>query len=420
MTTFKELAIKGKDWYRHHRLKSNLVALFFVMLLCCFCHWASYVALIFLTYIVLTEKNYGGIYYLLFALPFLNVVLIGSWGYVITIVAVIYVIFNFVKAFIIEKGKLNIVALVFIILLEIYCALPINPYSTMTFIKMGVFFLGYMFLEILREKGRFLNFKIIIYSFVFGLLASSFFALFMPFSQIMQNAAIDFDYKGYSRFCGLLSYPSFYSLFCTIALCFLIYLVFNDKYKLFNIFLSLIITFCGFMTMSKAFILLFMVVLFFTVIKMFTWNAKKALIICGAILVVFAFLYICFTDYVTAVLQRFSSSTHFEDIKEFNWSEILTFRNDIWGEYLTLIFENPHNIFFGLGLGAGGFNPHNTYIGTWFQAGLIGFILIFFTLFYMVFQIYKMVGLEHKLDWYTVIPVLVVVMDMFAEGFMFL
>ena len=421
MTTFKDTMTKIKDFYRHHRLLINLGVLFVNMFLCCFCHWASYIALVLLPLMVITEKNYGGIYYLVFALPFLNVAKIYDFGYAVPIAAIIYVLFNFVKAFFVEKGKLNKIALTFIILLEIYIALPINPYSTMTFIKMAVFLLGYMFLEILREKGKALRFKVIIYSFVCGLLLSSFCALFMPYSTIMQGASVDFDYKGYSRFCGLLSYPSFYSLFCTIALCMLLYLVFNDKYKIFNLILSLVITFCGFMTMSKAFILLFCVVLFFAVIKMFTLNPKKALLICGVILVVFTLVYICFTDYVTAILQRFSSSTHFDDIKEFNWSEILTFRNDIWGDYLTLIFADPHIIFFGAGLGAGGMNPHNTYIGVWYQAGLIGFVFIFFTLFFMVYQIYKMVAEENgRLDWFIVVPVLVVVMDMFAEGFLFL
>jgi len=420
MTTFKEFAYKTKDLYKHHRLIINLVALFVVCLLCCFCHWASYLALIFLTFIVLTEKNYGGIYYLLFSLPFLNVMLIGTYGYVVPIVAIAYVVFNFIKTFIVEKSKLNKISLFFILLLEVYCVLPINPYSMMTWIKMAVFFLGYMLLELLRERCRFLKFKTVIYCFVFGLLASSFCAMFMPYSEIMQNAAVDFNYAGYTRFCGLLSYPSFYSLFCSIALCFLLYLVFNDKYKIFNLLLVLVVTICGFMTVSKAFLLLFMVVLFFAVIKMFTLNPKKALMVCGIILGIFALIYICFTDFAMAILQRFSSSTHFEDIKEFNWSEILTFRNEIWGDYLTLIFESAHNIIFGCGLGAGGMNPHNTYIGVWYQTGLIGFILIFFTLFYMIFQIYRVVSLEHKLDWFTAIPILIVIMDMFAEGFMFL
>jgi O-antigen ligase len=98
----------------------------------------------------------------------------------------------------------------------------------------------------------------------------------------------------------------------------------------------------------------------------------------------------------------------------------LTFRNDIWGEYLTLIFQNPHNIFFGIGLGEGGVNPHNTYIGTWVQAGLIGFILIFFTMIYMIFQIFKTIAIDHKLDWYAVLPMLIVAMEMFVEGFLFL
>ncbi len=420
MTTFKECANKTLNWYKNHRLVVNLVSLFVVLFMCCFMHWASYLAGVLLIFAVLTEKNYGGIYYLLFSLPFLNVAVIGQYGYLIPIAAILYVIFNFIKAFIFDKGKINKIALFFIILLEIYLALPINPYSSMTFIKMGVFFLAFMFLEILREKGRFLNFKVIVYCFYFGLLASSLSALFAPYSEIIQGAAVDFDYKGYTRFCGLLSYPSFYSLFCTISICLLLYLVFNDKYKLFNLLLALIITVFGFMTMSKSFILLFIVVLFFAVIKMFTVNPKKALIIFGIMLVAFVLIYVCFTDYVTAILQRFSSSTHFDDIKEFNWSEILTFRNDIWGEYLVLIFQSPHAIFFGYGLGAGGINPHNTYIGTWYQAGLIGFVLIFFLLFYMVFQIYKMVGTRTKLDWFTAVPMLVIAMELFVEGFLFL
>jgi len=420
MTTFKEFSAKTLNWYKHHRLITNLVCLFVVLLMSCFMRWASYLVAIFMLYAIITEKNYAGIYYLLFGLPFLNVVVIGSFGYVIPAAAIVYVLYSFIKAFFFDKGKINKISLFLIILVEIYCALPLNPYSTMTFIKMGVFLLAFMLFEVIREKGRFLNFKTFIYCFYFGLVASSFCALFAPYSEIMDGAAVNFHYNGYTRFCGLLSFPSFYSLFCTIALCLVLYLVFNDKYKLFNLFLAIFITFCGFMTLSKSFIMLFVVVLFFAIIKMFTLSFKKALIVCGAIVVAFALIYICFTDFAISILQRFSSSTHFEDIKEFNWSEILTFRNDIWGDYLTLIFQSTHTIFFGAGLGAGGFNPHNTYIGLWYQAGLVGFILIFFTLAYMVFQIYKMIARHHKLDWFTAVPLLVVAMEMFVEGFLFL
>ena len=144
MTTFKEFSAKTLNWYKHHRLITNLVCLFVVLLMSCFMRWASYLVAIFMLYAIITEKNYAGIYYLLFGLPFLNVVVIGSFGYVIPAAAIVYVLYSFIKAFFFDKGKINKISLFLIILVEIYCALPLNPYSTMTFIKMGVFLLAWV------------------------------------------------------------------------------------------------------------------------------------------------------------------------------------------------------------------------------------------------------------------------------------
>ena len=423
MTTFKDFARRALDFYRRHRLVINFVVLGFVYFLCCFAEGASYAALVFLLFFTFTEKNYGGVYYLIFSLPFVNVLVFATYGYVLPIVAVLFVLYAFVKIFIIERCKLNKVSLVFFILLEIYLALPLNPYSTMGFVKMAVFLLGFMFLEICREKCRLINFKTFVYAFIFGMLVSTLYSLLTPYSALLQSISVDYFYNDMRRFTGLLGHPNMFSIFSLIAVICSAYLIFNEKYRIFHSILFILVTIAGFLTFSKTFFLLFLLVAFFMVIKMFMLNPKKALIVCAGVLVVIGFSYLLFTDFVTSFFTRFFSATQFDEIKEFNWSEFLTFRNDLWGEYLTKIFEDTYNVFFGFGLGAGKLegllNPHNAYITTVYQTGIIGFFLIFFLLIYMLIQIYKSASTKKKVDWFMFVPLLVMLMVMFVEDFLF-
>ena len=126
--------------------------------------------------------------------------------------------------------------------------------------------------------------------------------------------------------------------------------------------------------------------------------------------------------------MRFFSSTQFDDIIEFNWSELLTFRDDLWGAYLTVIFQNINTILFGFGLSApkltgeinpSGLNPHNNYIAIIYQSGMIGFALVGLLVGVMVAQFYRSIKSERKVDWLTYMLFVVLGMFMFVEDFMF-
>lgn len=418
MATFKEISSKTWDFYQRHRLLINFVLLSVVYLICCVTSVGAYFALVLLSYLTFSEKNYGGVYYLVFSVPFVNVLVIGQYGYVLLIIAALFVIYAFIRVFIVEKCKINLVSLVMLLLLEIYLALPINEYATIGFLKMGTFLLIFMFLEVAREKCRLIDFKTFLYSYIYAFLISSAFGVVFASSPIVQAFSTQFFYNDRMRFIGLIGNPNIFAIFALMAICFTAYLVFNDKKRIYNSLLFILTFVLGILSMSKMFFLMSLVIVFFIIIKLFVNNPKKALIFCGCLFVLCGLVYLCFTNFAVSLFNRFFSATKFEDIKTFNWSEFLTFRNELWGEYLINIFANPHNIFLGIGLGhdslPGIQYPHNVYIQLISQMGIVGFLIIAVGLIYMIAQIYKSARMSKKVDWFMYVPLLIMSMVIFV------
>lgn len=423
MATFKDWLGRTKDFYNRHKLLISFSLLSFFFFLCCFSSFFVYPASLLLIIFTFFEKNYGGFYYLMFSLPFLFLLKIGNYGYFYPAIVVFYVIYCFVKIFIIQKSKINKTSLILFLLLEIYLALPFNPYTLMQFAKMGIFLVGFMLLEVLREKGRILSFSKLNYAYIIGFLISCLFGFLQPFSPIIQSFTTVYYYNGYQRFAGILYHPNRFSIFAIMSLCGSFYLIFNEKYKLFSLLLCLASFAFGLATLSKSFILLSVVLIFFVIIKLFILSPKKAGIACGVFIVFLAILYLLFSDVVISIFTRFFSSTSIGDIAEFNWSEFLTFRNDLWGAYLIKIFESPHSIMFGYGLGAKELPnmlcPHNVYISLMYHTGLIGFVIMLLLACHMFAQLYKSASYEKSIDWFAYIPLLLAVMIFFVEDLIF-
>lgn len=429
MTTFKDLGVRIWSYYKKRRIFVNFVILAIIYLFCCLFEYASPVALVFLSYFVFSEKNYGGYYYLLLSLPFLHILVFAQYVYVLPIVAGAYVIYTFIKAFIVEKGKINWVSVVIFLVVEIYLALPyVNSYDLISFVKMGLVLVLFMFLEFLRQNGKMLNFTYCIYAFMFGFAIGSVFSFLKPFSEVLTNMSVDYTYNGFTRFQGFALHPNSYSLYCIFAMFCPIYLLFNEKYKIFSLAMLAFVVILGLLSFSKTFLVLGSVWILFLIIKFFTISPKKAFIILGVILGILLLSFLFFRSYVVSIFMRFFSSTKFDDIIEFNWSELLTFRDDLWGGYLTAIFQDLNTIFFGFGLSApkltgelnpSGLNPHNQYIAIVYKTGIVGFALLGLFVTFMIIQVYKNIKYNKKVDWLTYMLFVVLFMFMFVEDFMF-
>ena len=424
MALVKDIFGKTKDWYNSHRMLADFVILAVVYLFCCFFEYASAVALVLLLFFMFREKNIGGFYYLIMTIPFARLLVFANYVFVFLVAAAIYIIYLFIKSFMVEKRRISVGSLIVLLLLETYLSLPIvNSYDLTSFATMGVVLILYMLFEVFRDQIKTLSFRRAIYAFMFGFIISVLFTVFKPVSPLLQTLMESYVYNGYTRFVGLTTNPNSFSLICVFGLLGPIYLLFNEKYKILSALMFVFMYCCGLATLSKSFLILSTVWICFVVLKLFILSPKKAFLVTGVALVVFMLAFLFFKDFVLSILSRFISATEIKDISEFNWSQFLTFRNDLWGAYLTAIFQSPHNLFFGLGISEprlpGLLNPHNVYIGTVYHVGLVGFVLFAIFFVYSIAQIFRKIRVDRKVDWLVYIEFIILLMVMFVEDFIF-
>lgn len=424
MASVKDFFSKVKDWYNGHRLLADFVALAIIYLFCCFFEYASAVALVLLLFFMFREKNIGGFYYLVMTIPFARLLVFANFVYVFLVATGIYIVYLFIKSFVVEKRKINTGFLIIFLLLEIYLALPIvNNYDLTSFVTMGVVLILYMLFEVFRDQIKTLSFRKIIYSFLFGFILSVFFTVFKPVSPLLQTLMESYVYNGYTRFVGLTTNPNTFSLICVFGMLGPIYLLFNEKYKILSVIMLIFMYCCGLATLSKSFLILSSVWICFIILKLFILSPKKAFLTLGVALVVFMLAFLFFKDFMLSILSRFISATEIKDISEFNWSQFLTFRNDLWGAYLTAIFQSPRNLFFGLGISEprlpGLLNPHNVYIGVVYHVGIVGFVLFAIFFVYSIANIFRKIRVDKKVDWLVYVEFIILLMVMFVEDFIF-
>ena len=149
-----------------------------------------------------------------------------------------------------------------------------------------------------------LNFKYCIYAFMFGFAVGTIFAFLRPVAPVLSAMSVEYSYNGYTRFQGFALHPNSYSVYCIFALFCPIYLLFNEKYKLFSIAMLLFVIICGLLSFSKTFLVLGSFWVLILVIKFFTISPKKAFIVLGVLLGVLALSFLCFRSYMISIFMK--------------------------------------------------------------------------------------------------------------------
>ncbi len=208
--------------------------------------------------------------------------------------------------------------------------------------------------------------------YIMGMLVSSTIGL------CVQGNATFFAYSkfkesdGYLRFCGLFGDPNYYSVNLMIAFTMLLVMRARNKVSVDMFWLLYgIMSVFGFMTYSKSFMLMY--VIMFIVTAVIVLKKSNPIENCLLALVLVSVLIVGLAEdgFIRFALERITTAS--------NMHELTTGRSTIWEYYLELIFSDAGIIMFGTGLTntpLNGHVPHNIYIECVFYLGIAGVLVL--------------------------------------------
>lgn len=214
-------------------------------------------------------------------------------------------------------------------------------------------------------------------SFILGIFLSSLIALFFYNTERFIELMRIIKWEGGLlpvRFSGLANDPNFYSVFLALALLSLIKLKFGGKMSSWVFyFYAAMFSFFGFLTVSKSFFLIYVIIYIYYIILLFRndINSGTIFLICSIILAIIAYFTFA-RSIVSGIIERL-----FNDASDLN--RFTTNRLDIWINYLSYIFSNLNILLFGNGLAMDlyqGVAAHNTFIQMIYLYGFFGSIVV--------------------------------------------
>lgn len=313
-------------------------------------------------------KTENIIYNMFFLLPFATVFKISpnSTSFVTLLLGVALVVLAYRK-----KGRIKIspflyIGICFAFVITLVDLFYGNIYVTAIFRNvLGILLVHFLITECSKE-----NIEKLIYSFGTGVFLSSFIAMCADYVPNFYDYVRKVGYNASTgiRFSGMNGDPNYY----TISLILVLFgaLLLNKKNKLF-FWLSFGLTFFfGAQTLSKSFLIIFMVSLIFIFADLMKSENTKITVLFFTVVIIVGFVMFR-SGYFTSVdfiIRRITSAD--------SVSELTTGRSDIWVSYLRYIFNsNAFTILFGGGLSApllDGKGSHNLFIELLYYFGIIG------------------------------------------------
>jgi len=265
----------------------------------------------------------------------------------------------------------------------IYSLIPRgSDYNIVNYMKTSLIILTVYFVLCYREQINLKKFTLI---FVVSVLLSSILSLFTDKIETLHDLVGKFSsYDSVRRYTGLDRDPNFYSVSLLVPLATLMNFYLNNNLKWYIFFpLAVSLIVFGLLTLSKSFLLGFVIILILFMILVLKRNVKKGLIFDGCILVSLILLCIIFYDKIILIFNRFNIDS--DDTTTIN--DITTGRLNIWKDYFNYFINNPIDFLFGNGFGERILekSSHNTIIQGICSVGLIG--IIYLTVLFVLFII---------------------------------
>lgn len=395
--------------------------------------YAVWLALLVATIFICTEKSSRRVYYMIFLLPFLNILRyttimdltpfggdfylsIFLWCLTLAILGV-QLIIDLSRG----KKKINIFFTIMMAILAVYFALPFGNFN---FTAFGAIYLTLVIVYVLYYYALDYDFKEIIYIFFIAFFFGALFGLFRPLFGRAQNIIPSFvDYV--VRFMGVSNDPNYFTgdILMIFAGLIILYMTKQVRYLFYPTLL--ILTVFGIMSASKMFFITYAVLMAVFVIYLLVknWNREgffRALTIC------ITFVLACGISYrwILGIFFRVNSADigikneavitvpidsigddvsqkqidgdveYVEQIIVFKnnvLTGLSTGRTNIWLWYLEASFDTPMHALFGNGIGApflfadNGANfrqrsEHSTFVQMMYRIGIVGILLVALTI----------------------------------------
>ena len=387
---------------------------FCLLIINCFYVQASYVSLSLLMILILFDSLKNGFPYIICYIPFC--LLGGEIGIILYFCCIlIYIIKAYAIIIFKDKTKPNLILLILSIALILYSLIHFQNININTFLNIAIFIFIILGLNLYVRKKEIFQFSYNIKLLCISIILASIMSCLYLVSPNLQNLITPFYLTtNLARFSALFPHPNSLAILCEIALSILTFFLLTEKKNIFNIILFCLITLIGLLTFSKTFILLLLVILIAIFIKGLKTNKKITLITTGIILLCAIIFCLVAKDVVNILIDRFFGRvTECHNFRDF-MNMILTDRYDLWIEYLKEIFYHPTIFFFGKGLGCSPIEilgAHNTFISLFYQLGIVGLVLLGFTIGYLIKQILKI----EKFNKAILVPIIVILLLLMVE-----
>lgn len=187
----------------------------------------------------------------------------------------------------------------------------------------------------------------------------------------------DFYGSDFYRLELLTYHPNYLSIHCLMLICYGIYSLINYKQTkddlITNLGMIIVPTIAGFLTLSKAFYVLLILILIYSICYLVYKFKLKSLKYIVPILLGIILICVVFSDPLKKTFERLLPN---EDGNDFN--DITTGRFEIWKTYFGDLLGSPLKLLFGEGLFTGylGMGPHNFYLLILFRFGIVGTLML--------------------------------------------
>lgn len=436
-----------------------------------------YVAFAVICLILLVEHNINSFYMLAYLLCFMSVLKFdGAQGFsafnlsvfvFVAIQGVCYII-RVAK----KQEKFNWKLLIPFALIAVYITIPFS--SSYKFFNVAEAYVWLALFYLLLVNRKQLSYIKMMYVLIFGVLSSSFFGAFRGQIPFLQETIVIYSSGNIFRFPGLMSNPNMFYEICITAIALIFVLSYKKVIDPWNLIFVVPLTMIGICTISKTFLvciyLLLAIVAIVLVIDLI--RQKEILSTVGLLLCVVIGALIVF-PYTKQLVGRVDTATVGEvsgieqpfggnqqpsenqpqidgnpqqpvtpqqpttpqqpansqqpsdqsqiggDQQQFDEVDgLLTGRMQIWVHYLTELFGNKKQLIFGGGIGSAvgyqGQNSHNGYIQILYEMGIIGTLLIFGCIIYILWQ--NKFSFKRFLTKLEFVPLLIMLAYYFTEN----
>lgn len=404
-----------KKYYNDNKLLINCAIVAILFFVNCFIEGFSIIVFALVAGFIIFSNISIGFSLLVFTIPYCCLDDFNSI-YLFFGCLLIFLVRSYIVMLFVDKKKLPWPFVISVIIFIIYSFLPFGDYNWAMVIKMGIILLLVLFFNLLLMYSKELNIKLNISILAVSMVISVSFYLTYFISPYMASKKVWSNGDDFIRFTALFPNPNNLAMLSEICLALLTYYVLRNKFNWIDTISYITFAVLGISSLSKTFLILFLVMLFI----LFIWMCKRfskqifwtIIAVCTGIILIAIFA----SDYLFTYLNRFM----FLDPENLTLEEILnvitTYRYGLWKSVIDYLLMNPIVLVFGRGLGAPlieSISAHNFYLSMVYEIGIVG-SLLFVSMFVILYFCHKK-RTKFKFHSAIFVPILIIGMLMMVE-----